>query len=252
MEQKVEQSDGIVRKKEPNLGIASIIVSVVAMISSFLFFPAIVFGFIGIILGIIQLMIGKRKGFALSGIALGFMAFLLSFFILLDVKNVETVKEDVKSDLNSAINELENSLDETDVNYNSLIYGTWVLENASYELNQDGTWGWYKDYRDLSDNFYSGTDMTVVNGQTAIDLVGIDEEGRERLNIDKHRFFYIQLPVNKFVSKGEDRSDEIPDQDANYTIVLYFPEWMENNKAVLINVDTMEQFGVTRLIEEEE
>lgn len=60
------------------------------------------------------------------------------------------------------------------------------LDGSTLELNTDGTYNWYQDAEDKTDNFYSGS-YSIYSGQEAVEAVadieaiGLDEEEQLKL-----------------------------------------------------------------------
>ncbi len=133
--------------------------------------------------------------------------------------------------------------------YENYIYGQWVIEdgtgNVSYVFNSDGSWGFYKDYNDMSDNYYAGNSAGIVKGQEAMDLFesNVDEYSYDELHIDVNRLFCLQLNVDTFFSDGEDKSDEYDGNSSiNIAMLMYSDE-----DATLINMSTGDQYSVSKI-----
>ena len=244
------------------LGVISMVLGILSMLCCCCGFTGVLLGIPAVILGITHLVKkNKGEGFGITGIITGVLGIILGIIMLIfsvsedffnEIINDLDYDYDYSYDYNNDY-DIDNDYDfDFDNDYDSWdyyenIYGQWVIENgsgtASYVFNTDGSWGWYKDYNDLSDNYYSGEMMLIYEGQEAFDYYGMDDIEAERMDVDSERFFCFKLYVDTYISRGEDKSAQYGEDDY-FSIALYIDE--DLNRGKLINIDTADQYDVKK------
>lgn len=257
------------------LGVVSLVLGIISIVCCACGCTGIVFGVPAIICGIIHLVKKNRSGgLGIAGIICGSIGLIIGVVIIIFaiIFGSGDIYDDLDSYMNDLINEYDDdydysyNYDDNDYNfyddsesdiydselndmYESYIYGQWVIEDGSgsvsYVFNSDGSWGFYKDYNDMSDNYYAGSSAGIVKGQEAMDLFesNVDEYSYDELHIDVNRLFCLQLNVDTFFSDGEDKSDEYDGNSSiNIAMLMYSDE-----DATLINMSTGDQYSVSKI-----
>ncbi|MBQ9885994.1 MAG: DUF4190 domain-containing protein [Lachnospiraceae bacterium] len=128
------------------------------------------------------------------------------------------------------------------------VYGTWRIDSgtgsACYVFNATDTWGWYKDYNDMNDNYYAGSRFEILSGNDAFDYYGMDEAEASRLEVDKDRFFCLKLYVDTYISGGVDKSEQYNGENP-LSVALYLDK--VGNEAILVNMDSADQYNVEKI-----
>ncbi len=250
------------------LGIVSLVFGILSLVCCCSGCVGSLLSVVAIICGIIQLVKKSgSKGFGIAGIITGALGLILSivmFIVMIvsydDIENdfyYDDYDYDYNEDYDYDFNydsdydsdyDYDSNYDE-EYNYSEYIYGQWLIESGSgttvYILNEDGSWGWYKDYNDLSNNYYAGSRMEVLSGQDAFDYYGMEDSEAERLDTDIERFFCFKLYVDTYISGGEDKSSQYGAEDF-FSIALYMDEY-DADSAILINMDSADQYNVVRM-----
>ncbi len=250
-----------VNKGSSALGIVSMVFGILSIVCCCSVCIGVIMSIVAVICGIIHLnKKGAGKGFGIAGIITGALGLLLSIVMLVififmpDDSGTDYIFEDdydynYDEDYDYDYNYDEVYTEEAVTDYSEYIYGQWLIESgsgtATYVLNEDGTWGWYKDYNDMSDNYYAGSGMTVYSGQEAFDYYGMDASELDHMGTDSDRFFCFQLYVDTYISGGEDKSAQYSADDY-FSVALYLDEY-DTDSAILVNMDSADQYNVVRM-----
>lgn len=254
-------------KSSKTLGIVSMVFGILSLVCCCSGCVGMLMSAAAVICGIIHLAKkGSGKGFGIAGIITGALGLILSAVMLVVLVFMPDFNDwdfdydyDYDYDYNYGEDYDYNYDEDYDYNYNTgminysdFIYGQWRIDSgagtAAYILNEDGSWGWYKDYRDLSDNYYSGSVMEVFSGQEAFNYYGMDASELEHMETDSDRFFCFKLYVDTYICDGEDKSYQHSDPEACFSIALYMDEY-DIDSAVLVNMDSADQYNVIRIAE---
>ena len=209
-------------------------------------------GWVEIILGATAIVLGLTgllkkmpgKGLSIAGIIIG--AFGIVFGIMMVfiswLGNSSNIMNEIEDALIRQMDKYGYSYMKDNPDYKEWIYGTWVIEDgpACYILSSDGSWGWYKDYNDLCDNYYSGDTMLIYEGQDAFDLIDMNE--MEYDIVTPERFFILKLYVDTFVSNGNITEY---DKEGPLSIIIYLNA--EKGDAVYVNMDEYTQHEIHQL-----
>lgn len=132
--------------------------------------------------------------------------------------------------------------------------GNWEANDGSLlELNDDGTFKWYQDPDDKTDNYYSGT-YRVYNGQAAIENIAKEfaeysVTEKEQLDmIDRNKDWSKDIYYN-FILHNEEcivDGENVLNPDAKTT--PYFGFYYEDEKYLdLANMRTANYVGFTKI-----
>src|SRR5574344_2130846 len=164
-------------KEQNALGVASLILGIFAIFLSIVFFISIPLAIAALITGIIALIKKKKKTLPVTGIILAIVSIVLSIVIIFLVGVIaKRINNSESKDLaKSSIVRLYNGVAEgitDDVHVDNKIDGySWKgKDNSVLELKSDGTYYWYKDGNDKTDNYYTGT-YTSCLGDKAIEKI---------------------------------------------------------------------------------
>ena len=147
----------------------------------------------------------------------------------------------IQNSLNS-ISSLNNDIDYENANTNTLTKNlttgnnivasddkvsnhNWKASDNSYlELNEDGTFSWYKDKTVTNDNYYTGI-YTIKNGASAIvDISNYHSINYGQLftnnNIKTNNIYYLNFSVTSRIIDGEERLNGTTDE-THYMLYLY-------------------------------
>lgn len=125
---------------------------------------------------------------------------------------------------------------------NEKLYGAWEgPNNMMFIFKSDGYCGWYKDKDCVTDNYYSGKEMKISNGQAALDELGIDaqEVSQSSFYQDKENIYSVYLYFDYLISKGTEKNQK-------YTH-WYLIKITSDGKADMINLSTFDQFEISKL-----
>lgn len=127
------------------------------------------------------------------------------------------------------------------------LYGEWVEneQNCLFIFNKDGSCYFYKDADDRSDNYYVGDEMLILNGQDALDDLGItaDEASRIELYKDASKVYSIKLYYTGLFSEGIDKSDKIAEGAYDW----YMFTITGDGTAVAVNMHTFSVLELTKI-----
>ena len=180
---------------------------------------------LSIILGIISLVKKQKKAFGIAGIILSVVSIIItilwSIFVLVIAGNPTLINEkNIKSKLYNDIS--EGITDNLDVE-NKIKGNKWMASDGSViELKDDGTYYWYEDENDKSDNYYEG-EYTVSLGDSAIEQINEEyvfneEEFNKNTSILRTDIYYLKLNRKKSVIDGKISISTI---NTPYALVFY-------------------------------
>ena len=199
----------LVYERKKGLGIASMVLGIIAIICS-LIYISIPLALLSIILGIISLVKKQKKAFGIAGIILSVVSIIItilwSIFVLVIAGNSTLINEkNIKSKLYNDIS--DGITDNLDVE-NKIKGNKWMASDGSVlELKDDGTYYWYEDENDKSDNYYEG-EYTVSLGDSAIEQINEEyvfneEEFNKNTSILRTDIYYLKLNRKKSVIDGK-------------------------------------------------
>ena len=199
----------LVYERKKGLGIASMVLGIISIICS-LIYISIPLALLSIILGIISLVKKQKKAFGIAGIILSVVSIIItilwSIFVLVITGNPTLINEkNIKSKLYNDIS--EGITDNLDVE-NKIRGNKWMASDGSViELKDDGTYYWYEDENDKSDNYYEG-EYTVSLGDSAIEQINEEyvfneEEFNKNTSILRTDIYYLKLNRKKSVIDGK-------------------------------------------------
>ncbi len=197
-ENEVSENKNVVSKNKEGLGVASLVIGIIALVLSFTciffipFFIIFPLALVGLILGIVNKV---KKGRKFAGIILNAFALLISivtcilFFVVVGLTVDEATTEG--TDLNKFINRFYNELErETSDNY---VEGSYNCKSYSgsgesndyivhFDLYKDNTFVWGK-YNDTNNNYVKGTytfkDLDKKNASGEYSYYNIKLDGEE-------------------------------------------------------------------------
>lgn len=199
-------------KEKNGLGIASMVLGIIAIIGS-LIYISIPLALLSIILGIISLVKKQKKAFGIAGIILSVVSIIITilwtFFIIFIAGKPSLINEkNIKSNITELYNDISEGItDSLDVE-NKIKGNKWMASDGSVlELKEDGTYYWYKDENDKTDNYYEG-EYTVSFGDSAIDQINDEyvfneEEFNKNTSILRTDIYYLELNRKKSVIDGK-------------------------------------------------
>ena len=199
----------LVYERKKGLGIASMVLGIIAIICS-LIYISIPLALLSIILGIISLVKKQKKAFGIAGIILSVVSIIITIlwpiFVLVIAGNPTLINEkNIKSKLYNDIS--DGITDNLDVE-NKIKGNKWMASDGSVlELKDDGTYYWYEDENDKSDNYYEG-EYTVSLGDSAIEQINEEyvfneEEFNKNTSILRTDIYYLELNRKKSVIDGK-------------------------------------------------
>ncbi|CDC77720.1 putative uncharacterized protein [Clostridium sp. CAG:465] len=199
-------------KEKKGLGIASMVLGIIAIICS-LIYISIPLALLSIILGIISLVKKQKKAFGIAGIILSAVSIIITilwtfFIIFIAGKPTLINEENIKSNITELYNDISEGItDDLDVE-NKIKGNKWMASDGSVlELKDDGTYYWYEDENDKSDNYYEG-EYTVSLGDSAIEQINEEyvfneEEFNKNTSILRTDIYYLELNRKKSVIDGK-------------------------------------------------
>lgn len=255
-------SQNNIKKKSNVLGIISLILGILSILTSFVIFVAIPFGVAALITGIIALFKNKTKAMPIIGIILSVLAIVVSIIVTIVVRNVvndvkestkEFVDSDIVKDLKESITSLYNELSE-DMTYeldntdgaDKLKGYSWKMGDGSLlVLNNDGTYYWYKDANDKTDNYYYGKYSTYL-GDKAVEKFSEnfqfnEEEYKKNTQILRNDIYYLKLDKEGTVISGK---KSIVSQTTHYALFFYNAS---SNLAVGMNLGTQSTVSLKKV-----
>lgn len=214
----------LVYERKKGLGIASMVLGIIAIICS-LIYISIPLALLSIIFGIISLVKKQKKAFGIAGIILSVVSIIItilwSIFVLVIAGNPTLINEkNIKSKLYNDIS--DGITDNLDVE-NKIKGNKWMASDGSVlELKDDGTYYWYEDENDKSDNYYEG-EYTVSLGDSAIEQINEEyvfneEEFNKNTSILRTDIYYLELNRKKSVIDGKISISTI---NTPYALVFY-------------------------------
>lgn len=130
-----------------------------------------------------------------------------------------------------------------------LIYGKWAAENGpQFEFGIDGSYSYYKDKSNLTDNYYQGK-ATILNSTAA--LADLKITASDFLNkYDEYAgtpvgMFSVKMNYETYKSEGADKSSTL--DKAGSMKYLFMLSEKDNNKATMINMSDSTSVEVTRV-----
>lgn len=209
------------KKKSNVLGIISLILGILSILTSCVIFVAIPFAVAALITGIIALFTNRTKAMPIIGVILSVLAIVVSIIVTIVVKNVvndvkESTKDfvdsnigkELKDDLTTLYNELSEGMTDDLDSTDKLKGYSWKMGDGSLlVLNNDGTYYWYKDATDKTDNYYYGKYSTYL-GDKAIEKIsekfGFNEEAyKQNTQILRNDIYFLKLDKEGTVINGK-------------------------------------------------
>lgn len=218
-------------KEKNTLGVVSLVLGIIAIVFSMFFIISVPLAIASIVTGIVALAKKQRKGMPIWGIVLSGVSVVITVvmivFVVYLVKNIDIDNTELNDELKTGLTELYNGLsegitDELDIP-NKLDGNSWRAGDGSLlELKEDGTYYWYKDAEDKTDNYYTGT-YTSCLGDRAIEKIddefGFNEEAyKNNSAILRTDIYYLELNKEKTVIDGK---SQITAQKSPYALFFY-------------------------------
>lgn len=258
-------------KQKNILGIISLILGIIAILFSYIFAVSIPLSIAAIIIAIIALVKKQKKPMPIVSIVLSSIAIVTSVvFIIIRIfisnfmlgvksdiegigKNIGASEKNITdSVLGKLISGLEQLRDidegmsyEVDIE-NKLDGYSWKASDGSLlELNDDGTYYWYKNESDKTDNYYTGTYRSYL-GDKAIDKIddefGFNEEAYEQNTaILRTDIYYLELKVQEMILNGKNYDATRPGKYA-----IFFRN-ANDDKCEGMNLDTQNLVYFTKV-----
>ncbi len=198
-------------KENNTLGIVSLILGILAALSSLIFIISIPLAIASAICGIIALAKKKKKAMPIIGIVLSIISILFSAGIILLVGVVfsNINDDDIRSALVRAYNNTTSESETQNIDTNNKLTGkSWILEDDSLlELGDNGIYYWYQNKDDKTDNYYTGRYNTCF-GDSAIEKIkeaySFNEEALNNNNYVLRRdIYYLELNKEQAVVNGK-------------------------------------------------
>lgn len=205
-------------KQKNTLGIVSFVLGIIAIMSSLIVVISIPLAIASIITGIISLVKKQKKIMPVVGLILSTISVIISVLLIVGVviltnKITNIVKDsEFQEEFKSGLTQLYNGLSEgitDELNIPNKLEGySWEASDGSLlELNEDGTYYWYRDADDKTDNYYTGT-YTSYLGDSAIEKIdeefGFNEEAYSQNSaILRTDIYYLELEKEETVINGK-------------------------------------------------
>ena len=205
-------------KQKNTVGIVSFVLGIIAIMSSLIVVISIPLAIASIITGIISIVKKQKKIMPVVALVLSTISVIISVGLIIGVvlitnKITNTIKEgDFEEELKSGLTQLYNGISEgitDELNVPNKLEGySWKAADGSLlELNYDGTYYWYKDADDKTDNYYVGT-YTSYLGDRAIEKIdekfGFNEEAYSQNSaILRTDIYYLELNKEETVINGK-------------------------------------------------
>lgn len=240
-------------KEKNTLGIVSLVLGIIALVFSVFFVLALPLAIASIVVGIVSLVKREKKVMAVVGIVLSSISFVIGIgiivlicFVVSSVDNNADFQNEIESGLVEFYNEVSKGItDELNIE-NKLDGYKWEASDGSVlELKSDGTYYWYKDSNDKTDNYYTGTYVTYV-GDKAVDKIdsifGFNEEAYTNNNsILRTDIYYLEL--NKITTViGNKEASTI--KSTPYALFFYNTS---SNECEGMNLNTQNTIGFTKV-----
>lgn len=128
-----------------------------------------------------------------------------------------------------------------------VLEGSWrkLSSSTDYWVFKNNKFSWYKDYNDLSDNYWEGT-YSVLKGKDGLKSVGLDESKVESIvasskgKTSSDDIYTVVMKPSKIISGGVDKSStNISSDDWKYVFILV-DHGSEGIEAQVLNVNTYE------------
>ena len=246
--------DNKIISKTHGLGIASFILGICAIISSVFIFPSVLFGILSIIFGIVALVKKSKKVMPVVGIVLSAVSGIISIFVIClmflfagfvdKVNNDDKLRENIGDKIQQKIEKFQ---DEVDNNaelkkgltqfYNDISEGITdeldienkidgnsfkASDGSLIEFNDNGTYTWYKDANNKSDNYYVGKYKTYL-GDRAVEKIdekfGFNNEAyKHNTEILRTDIYFLVLDKEYTVIDGK-KEDTV--QTVHYALFFY-------------------------------
>ena len=240
--------------KTHGLGIASFILGICAIISSIFIFPSVLFGILSIILGIISLVKKSKKVMPVVGIVLSAISGVISILVIClmfifagfvdKVNNDDKLRESIGDKIQEKIEKFQDEVDNNDELrkgltqfYNDISegitdeldidnkidgYSFKASDGSLIEFNIDGTYTWYKDANNKSDNYYVGKYKTYL-GDRAVEKIdekfGFNNEAyKHNTEILRTDIYFLVLDKEYTVIDGK-KEDTV--QTVHYALFFY-------------------------------
>lgn len=194
-------------KQNNSLGIASLILGICAILLSVTLVFSIPLAIISIILGIVALVKKQKKGMPIAGIILSSLSFI-AIIILAAVYLTVGIGKGLKGSSDFLKLEMSNEnkgISDNSSSSNALEGHSWKSGYSRLlQLNEDGTYCWYQDDTNKSDNYYSGT-YKVYTSDEAIEKINKDNKSLtpiSQVTDDSKEKYYLELDQNKGVLNG--------------------------------------------------
>lgn len=131
----------------------------------------------------------------------------------------------------------------------ALVYGKWAAENGpQFEFAIDGSYSYYEDKNNLTDNYYKGK-ATILNGTEA--LADLKITASDFLNKYSSYagtpvgLFSVKLNYETYMAEGTDKSSTL-DKEGSMKYLFMLSE-NDNNKATIINMADSTSVELTRV-----
>ncbi len=164
---------------------------------------------------IIVIIILLILGCLVSGI------FVLGIYIFNDSNSIQNSINNI-----SSFNNIYENNNTTNVTLDDKVSNhDWKASDNSYlELNNDGTFSWYKDKNVTDDNYYTGT-YTIKTGTSAVlEVSNYHNVNYGELftneNIKTNNIYYLNLSVTSRIIDGEEKLNGTTDE-THYMLYLY-------------------------------
>lgn len=248
-----------VKKKSNVLGIISLILGILSLLTSCIIFISAIFAIASLITGIIALFTNKNKAMPIIGVIISVIAIVISIIVSVVVKNVvndvkenvndyveSNIGEDLKEGLTTLYNDLSEGITE-DLNVTDKLKGySWKMGDGSLlVLKNDGTYYWYKDANDKTDNYYYGKYKTLL-GDKAIEEInekfGFNEEGlKNNTKVLRTDIYFLRLDKEEMVINGKKST-----VSRNTYYALFFYD-MSSSEAVGMNLTTQNTVSLKKV-----
>lgn len=164
----------------------------------------------------------------------GFLIYAIVCAILIVVSVAIGVISQLGSGTPMSTNESNNKPDsssESNSDVSSFIpaaaVGSWKASSGDYWVfEKDGDFYWYKDYNDLSDNYYTGEAKKFLRGSNATNALGISQDKVDNLTqqsdgqVTINDIYYLELRPEILHTDGTTKTQEDTSTDTTFKILF--------------------------------
>lgn len=228
-------------KNSGGFGIASLVIGIISLLTSFTIVFPYILGPLAIIFGIIQLVKKYSKGMSIAGIILGALSIIASIIISLSMISFmqsDFFKDILKDSYNSEYNMYKNQ---------NVAYGNWIYENANeLDINDDGSFEFYEDYIDKTSDFCTGDQSNIKYGKEAIKYCKTKYQFNDTSSSSYNKAFYTDLKVdsNTIDDKAKSSNDKLGNQKTISILLLVDQNNSNSGRIIFFHDNKYDEYQV--------